>query len=619
MASASAVAGTPSSSGSGRPWILSPGLDGAFIIGAPFLVLPALFALAEVVDPVVVAGLVLVVLSTAHHLPGFLRVYGDPVLFERYKMRFLVIPPVVIGLVWWLTWYQVATVLLISLVWAVWHGLMQVYGVMRIYGAKAGERSALTPKLDRAMCLTGFLAVLLSGSLVKERIVAAAEGTGLFGVGWLLGPTAFHVALGAFALVAVAYVVHHVDRWRKGLPVSRLKLVTLAVSLAYVAVCWAIVGRSLLLGLAAFEAFHDVQYMAIAWAYNERLAASGSGNRMLNFLFRRRRALVALYGGVILLYGGIAWVTMGLSRSVGIDHVAVALIAAFVASSGILHFYFDGFIWKVRQAKTQRDLGIEGAGPDTGLPLYSRPRELVQVALLVLPLVGLGVLALHRDAVEVPIRRALAESFPGSARLQLDLGSALEGRGRLDAAIAAYGRAAAQAEDPAQVALAHYGMGSLHAARGRPEQAVRELRLALEADPTRMDAAVRLGNLLIRQGDADGAEQVLRAALEHAPESAGVNDALARALLMDSSDPANVSEAAHLALAATQASEVPRAPSLVTLARARAARGEYGHAVSLLKEARDAPDAQADPGLRRQILRLLADYMERAGAASTGG
>ena len=35
--------------------------------------------------------------SIGHHLPGFLRAYGDRELFRRFRWRFLLAPPLMLG------------------------------------------------------------------------------------------------------------------------------------------------------------------------------------------------------------------------------------------------------------------------------------------------------------------------------------------------------------------------------------------------------------------------------------------------------------------------------------------------------------------------------------------
>ena len=79
-----------------------------------------------------------IALAVGHHLPGFIRTYGDADLFRRYRVRFILAPILVFGCSLWFAKHDLHGVLLLSLVWAIWHGMMQHYGFMRIYDAKIG-------------------------------------------------------------------------------------------------------------------------------------------------------------------------------------------------------------------------------------------------------------------------------------------------------------------------------------------------------------------------------------------------------------------------------------------------------------------------------------------------
>ena len=159
----------------------------------------------------------------------------------------------------------------------------------------------------------------------------------------------------------------------------------------------------------------------------------------------------------------------------------------------------------------------------------------------------------------------------------------------------------------------------MYARQGRSEDAIHELDLAIEKDPTRYDSALLLGNLLIQARRLDAAEQVLRGALEQAPENPGVNEALARTLLMEDSDAAGVAEAAHLALTASRATNFEHASAIVTLAQALAAQQRYDRAIALLNKARGTPEIQTNPKLQRRILRLIRQYQKPAGAGASEG
>ena len=105
-----------------------------------------------------------------------------------------------------------------------------------------------------------------------------------------------------------------------------------------------------------FEIFHAIQYNAIVWAYN-----CGSTRRdskslgILGLLFQDRdRTDVPVSGGdcgirVAELWRPILGQTRGPNYCLGQCLVA----------STILHFYYDGFIWKVSERSSQMNLNIE--------------------------------------------------------------------------------------------------------------------------------------------------------------------------------------------------------------------------------------------------------------------
>ena len=53
------------------------------------------------------------------------------------------------------------TFAVIVLLWGTWHGLAQVFGVLRIYDVKVGSTSPATVRLDRWMCMAWFGAGLV--------------------------------------------------------------------------------------------------------------------------------------------------------------------------------------------------------------------------------------------------------------------------------------------------------------------------------------------------------------------------------------------------------------------------------------------------------------------------
>ena len=93
--------------------------------------------------------------SIGHHLPGFLRCYGDRDLFQRFRLRFVLAPPLLFVLSAAFVFNGLHGLEFIVLFWATWHGLMQMYGFMRIYDVKAGASSPWTARRSAASVASG--------------------------------------------------------------------------------------------------------------------------------------------------------------------------------------------------------------------------------------------------------------------------------------------------------------------------------------------------------------------------------------------------------------------------------------------------------------------------------
>ncbi len=109
----------------------------------------------------------------------------------------------------------------------------------------------------------------------------------------------------------------------------------------------------LILGIALFDICHDVQYNAIVWMYNRRLVSSNPQlTGFMKYLFRR--GMVLLYLGLITAYGAL-----GLVAPLVEDGTVSRFFYGVIFTSTILHYYYDGFIWKVREKSNQANLGLE--------------------------------------------------------------------------------------------------------------------------------------------------------------------------------------------------------------------------------------------------------------------
>src|SRR5437899_12902387 len=90
--------------------------------------------------------------------------------------------------------------------------------------------------------------------------------------------------------------------WIRGKRRRPIKLVLLITSISFWWYCNNIVA-SILVGIALFEVFHDVQYLSLVWIYNRsRVEKDSSIGGFMRFLFLRIGSLVGIYVGLIFAY-----------------------------------------------------------------------------------------------------------------------------------------------------------------------------------------------------------------------------------------------------------------------------------------------------------------------------
>src|SRR4029078_10378246 len=275
-------------------------------------------------------------------------------LFERFKWRFILAPLFLMAVCVAFFWWDLKGILLVVFFWGVWHGFVQTYVFCRIYDAKTGTFDALTRRLDFAMCLVWFgTAVALSPYRLSDTLDTYYMCGGPF-----IPPSVVNLGqnliLGAAIFMSVLFAAHFVRTWVAGHRPNPVKLGLLVTIITFWWYCnnWV---TNILVGIALFEVFHDVQYLSIVWIYNRnRVEKDRSITGFMRFVFRRSGALLGLYVGLVIAYG-----SLGLLKEVQIDVVKRAL-TGLVAASGLLHFYYDGFIWKVREKSTREHLGLTG-------------------------------------------------------------------------------------------------------------------------------------------------------------------------------------------------------------------------------------------------------------------
>jgi Flp pilus assembly protein TadD len=462
--------------------------------------------------------------------------------------------------------------------------MMQTYGFCRIYDAKVGSFAQVTRRVDFALCAIWFAtAVLLSPQRMTDTLETYYSAGGPFIPPALL--RAGQQGLLALALlVSALFLANFIWMWSSGKRPSPVKLVLLITSISFWWYCNNIVA-SVLVGVALFEVFHDVQYLSLVWIYNrKRVESDRSIGGFMRFVFRRSGALVGLYVGLIFAYGALGYY----KSSIGID-VVKRILTGVVTASALLHFYYDGFIWKVREKSTRQSLGISGGTADVSLggllPGWAL-HGAKWVAIFVIPLGMLWFAEAH--SAEGKLQRLssivadlptsarahvnyatelqdagrtdeAAKEFseavrlsPGSAKAHVNLGSLLMAKGELNDARSHFERglriepgnaeyhsgyaylldqlgrkdeAAAECATAVRLApkspQAHYGYGAFLEKYGKPEEAIAEYRQTLQLDPNHVDAHIDLGNLLFENGETAEAK-------DHFQKASALNPKLAQ-------------------------------------------------------------------------------------------
>jgi Flp pilus assembly protein TadD len=458
-------------------WIISPAADLVLLIASPLAIVPLVSWLSSVYFSAEQISLAVVSFaSIGHHLPGFLRAYSDQSLFRRFRWRLLLAPPLVLAVALVFSWYDFKALSLVLLFWATWHVLMQTYGFMRIYDMKQGQTSAPAAWLDFLLCLS----IFISGVLFSDaRVYGIAEV--LWETGFpLFGPAALHtarIAVGATTgVIIAAYLAQTVIARIQGQQINWIKLLLIS-STGWLYWTSGAISQDILVGVALFEIFHALQYNAIVWAYNcssTRRDPSSMGR--LSLFFQDRAGWLCIYVAAIFAYGAL---------NMGTTYVPATFLQqiarACLVTSTLLHFYFDGFIWKVSEANVQANLAI------------NQPAKQRRTARALWHPAALAALVLFAFLWESPAKENLASS---------------------DAAILSHLYQLTPQLPEVQSRVAHDALN-----RGDKEEALRLATNVVRLRPNSPQAHADLGLAMLQSGDYPGAASSFRAAISLDPST----------------------------------------------------------------------------------------------------
>src|SRR5437588_4014303 len=320
-------------------WILDSWRDLVLYVCTPLLLVPifvgaqGIWAAEDIYLFVAAFG------AMGHHLPVRIRAYGDRPLFQRFRWRFICAPIFLVVVCAAFSRGDLKEIVLAAFMWCVWHGMMQTYGFCRIYDAKVGSFAETTRRLDFALCGIWFAtAVLLSPQRMTDTLESYYSAGGPFIPPGLLR-AAQQGLFGLALTVAGIFLANFIWMWIRGKRPSPVKLVLLITSISFWWYCNNIVA-SVLVGVALFEVFHDVQYLSLVWIYNrKRVETDSSIGGLMRFVFRRSGSLVGLYVGLIFAYAALGY----FKARIGI-YTGKRMHPGGGTASGLRPFYYAGFI-----------------------------------------------------------------------------------------------------------------------------------------------------------------------------------------------------------------------------------------------------------------------------------
>jgi hypothetical protein len=333
-----------------RPaWIVGPAYDSLLLIGAPplFLLVGALvwalgiqdasFSLGE--RTVWVFPAFALTFTMAHVVAVFFRSHGNVHIFRLHRWRFTVVPLALFGL-----FVVSKTAFLFGLVFATWfdnyHSSMQTFGIGRLYDMRAGNDALAGRRLDMGLALVTFMGPILAGATLPMSLTDFAKFSevGLMELtrvpGWVLAQKAWITwpVLAAGLAYIVFYVVAYVRLGRRGYRYSKQK-VALWVALALTSL-WMWGFDSFGQAFLVMESFHSLQYFALLW-WSERKNLS----RLFRTAGRRHERTLTLAGLLVPPFAFGLWCSIFWATRI---ELALFLVVE------LMHYWWDGFIWSVR-------------------------------------------------------------------------------------------------------------------------------------------------------------------------------------------------------------------------------------------------------------------------------
>jgi len=355
-------------------YILSPRQDLVWFLTLPLLAVAMALGFQKWLPYVAVASINLWI-TIPHHYAGWVRSYGMPDIWERFKDRLIVGPIAIMGFTVLGLQFAPITLLLLVTAWDHQHSIMQQHGLARIYDFKAGTGLPDTRRYDLALHCILYAFMFMNAPMFRFLWIRELHRMHVpVSVGIVEG------LLNVSQVVLVGYlIVYAFHLWRtvqNGGTINPMKYAFIAVSyFLWYFVAWNT--HSILMWAVAHRVMHGVQYMVMVYSYMTKSQAKGTatagfwslltGPGKLRWFLAGGAAYAVVFQLLInrpLDEFGFGVVNFAPYPAIAEFNLpALDYQASFglysqmmIYTYGLMHYYLDSFIWKVTDRQTQRGL-----------------------------------------------------------------------------------------------------------------------------------------------------------------------------------------------------------------------------------------------------------------------
>ena len=333
-------------------WLVSPAHDLAFYSGLCFGGALLVLVLGRFFEPSHLFVWFNLVLTVGHYAPTWMRAFLDKGELGAHRGSIVMFPVLFVAM-FVATRTRPEVLAFIIYFWDRFHALMQNYGFLRLYDAKAGAKSS--GRVEQALLFsTAFLFLTFNMGLLAPFLnvlrTLSVPVPATAALVWLLRAVAGLASSVAFAL----YVREQVLR-RRERTFSLGKQVFLIMLTAGHAVMNTT--TSVFLLSAHEKLYHSVQYAVLVWHYNRRRVTKAPAAELsapMRALFQTHNPfLYALGIGAFVVAVAAVFGQVGLVTG---DSGPGLAFTTFGSGIALAHYYFDSFLWRVRRESVRVNL-----------------------------------------------------------------------------------------------------------------------------------------------------------------------------------------------------------------------------------------------------------------------